>query len=68
MATYLEAKGGRGPKENKSATPQTESKTSDLSDLTVAELAALAAEREVEVTGTGKDGNVLKADYVKALG
>jgi hypothetical protein len=31
------------------------------------ELKALADERELEVTGTGKDGNVLKGDLVAAL-
>lgn len=31
------------------------------------ELQALADERKLEVTGTGKDGNVLKGDLVAAL-
>ena len=31
------------------------------------ELQALADERELKVTGTGKDGNVLKGDLVAAL-
>lgn len=33
----------------------------------VDELKALADERELTVTGTGKDGNVLKGDLVAAL-
>lgn len=31
------------------------------------ELQALASERELNVEGTGRDGNVLKADLVAAL-
>jgi pyruvate/2-oxoglutarate dehydrogenase complex dihydrolipoamide acyltransferase (E2) component len=56
------------PAESKAAPPPPENKAAqDLSALTVAELGDLAAERGVEVEGTGKDGNVLKADYLKAL-
>lgn len=41
---------------------------SDLDALSVDELAELAEERGVEVEGTGANGRVLKADYVRALG
>jgi pyruvate/2-oxoglutarate dehydrogenase complex dihydrolipoamide acyltransferase (E2) component len=64
---YSLGKAWFGAPENKAATPPAEDKTQDLSALTVAELGDLAAERGVEVEGTGKDGNVLKADYLKAL-
>ena len=37
------------------------------SDQGVDDLTKLAAERKLEVEGTGKDGNVLKDDLVKAL-
>lgn len=36
-------------------------------DQSVEELQALVDERELEVEGTGKDGNVLKKDLVAAL-
>lgn len=39
----------------------------DYSSLTVEELQALADGRDVTVEGTGKDGNVLKSDLVRAL-
>jgi pyruvate/2-oxoglutarate dehydrogenase complex dihydrolipoamide acyltransferase (E2) component len=41
--------------------------TEDLASKSVPELQALADERGIEVEGTGKDGNVLKDDLVKAL-
>ncbi len=40
----------------------------DLEELTKAELENLAEERGITVTGSGKDGNVVKADLVAALG
>lgn len=39
----------------------------DLDGMTVEDLQTLADERGVTVEGTGKDGNVLKADLVQAL-
>lgn len=39
----------------------------DINDLSVDELKALAEAKGLEVVGTGKDGNILKADYLKAL-
>lgn len=39
----------------------------DYQSMNVDELQALADERELEITGTGKDGNVVKADLVNAL-
>jgi hypothetical protein len=39
----------------------------DYSDMPVDELQAEVDRRGLEVTGTGKDGNVVKADLVKAL-
>jgi hypothetical protein len=41
--------------------------SANLEELTVAQLTALAAEREVDVEGTGSGGRVLKADLVTAL-
>ena len=38
-----------------------------LADLTVTELRALAEERGIEPDGTGANGNVVKADLVRAL-
>ncbi len=38
-----------------------------VEDLTKTELEALAAEKGIEVEGTGKDGAVLKDDLLKAL-
>ena len=56
-----ENKALKGPGENK-AEPV------DVASLSKDELEALAVERGVKVKGTGKGGNVLKADLVKALG
>jgi hypothetical protein len=41
--------------------------TGDYANHKVEELAGEAQRRGLEVTGTGKDGNVLKEDLVKAL-
>lgn len=41
--------------------------TDGYASQTVDELEAEAARRSLEVTGTGKDGNVLKKDLVAAL-
>lgn len=43
------------------------SSDTDYSAMGVEELQTLADERKLEVTGTGKDGNVLKSDLVAAL-
>jgi hypothetical protein len=58
------------PKENKatSGPPENKGAAGDLEEKTVAELSALAEKQGVEVKGTGKGGNVLKADLIKALG
>jgi pyruvate/2-oxoglutarate dehydrogenase complex dihydrolipoamide acyltransferase (E2) component len=48
------------------AASETASET-DYSKLQVEDLEQLAEERGLEVEGTGKDGNVVKADLVKAL-
>jgi hypothetical protein len=65
---YSLGKAWWGAPENKAAPPPPENKAAqDLSALTVAELEAEAARRGVEVEGTGAGGNVLKADYLKAL-
>lgn len=39
----------------------------DINELSVDELKALADAKGIVVTGTGKDGNILKADYLNAL-
>ena len=70
---YRLPKSWTGPKENKAAPAPAENKAEaneaqDLSSLTVAELAERAEAEGVEVEGTGKDGRVLKSDYIEALG
>lgn len=47
--------------------PDDEDDEDDYDDWKVAELQAEADKRELEVTGSGKDGKVLKADLVAAL-
>lgn len=44
-----------------------DTRAQDYGAMNVEDLQALVDERELEVTGTGKDGNVVKADLVKAL-
>ncbi|MDP2712308.1 MAG: hypothetical protein Q8O56_13910 [Solirubrobacteraceae bacterium] len=41
--------------------------TTDYDDMTVEELAALAADRDLDIQGTGAGGKVLKKDLVDAL-
>jgi hypothetical protein len=49
------------------AADEQSSSSPDYGAMNVEELQALVDERELEVAGTGKDGNVVKADLVKAL-
>jgi hypothetical protein len=44
-----------------------EASITNYADQDKEDLEKLVVEREIEVTGTGKDGNVVKADLVKAL-
>lgn len=39
----------------------------DYQAMTVEDLEKLAADRELDIEGSGKDGNVLKADLINAL-
>lgn len=39
----------------------------NIDELSADELKALAEAKGIEVVGTGKDGNILKADYLNAL-
>lgn len=41
--------------------------TTGYQDMTVDELKALATQRELEIEGSGSNGNVLKEDYIEAL-
>lgn len=59
---FNESKAGAGPPENKALTG------ADLSDKSKDELEQMAANRGLTVErGDGKDGEPLKADYVRAL-
>jgi hypothetical protein len=49
------------------ATTQPPSSAPDYSELDVPALEEAVAERDLEVEGTGKDGNVVKADLIAAL-
>ena len=46
---------------------EADTRTSDYDELSVEELEAEASRRELEVQGTGANGNVLKKDLIAAL-